>query len=135
MPPVVDASPSASFFTPAVARGISAALVFFGAFYFLHRLARRGARFISEELDETSKVYHNAFAAGILDFQLDSVHALDREFHAIEGEASTLRIRFLAASPLLLPFIQLVSLVAIARCAYNIRVFKKKIQLIVETRG
>ncbi|KAJ7665777.1 hypothetical protein B0H17DRAFT_1143227 [Mycena rosella] len=128
IPPVADASPSASFFTPAVARGISAVLIVLGAFYFLHRLARRGTRFISEELRDTKKVYHDAFAAGILDFQLnsdDSDRALDRE---VEDEASTLRISFLAASPLLLPFMQLVSLVSIARCAYNIRVFKKKIQ-------
>ncbi|KAJ7631776.1 hypothetical protein B0H17DRAFT_535805 [Mycena rosella] len=102
--------------------------------YFLHHLARRGMRFILEELEETKTVYHDAFARGILDFQLDSDRALDREFHEVEDEASTLRITFLAVSPLLLPFMQLVSFVAIARCAYNIRSFKKKIQLIVETR-
>ncbi|KAJ7665763.1 hypothetical protein B0H17DRAFT_1143214 [Mycena rosella] len=128
IPPVADASPFALFFTPA--RGISAVLIVFSAFYSLHYLACHGTHFISEELKETQTVYHNAFAVGILNFQLDSDHALalDREFHLIEDEASALRIRFLAASPLLLPFIQLVSLIAIARCAYSIRVFKKKIQ-------
>ncbi|KAJ7665807.1 hypothetical protein B0H17DRAFT_1336418 [Mycena rosella] len=52
----------------------------------------------------------------------------------VEDEAITLRITFLAVPPFLLPLMQLVSLFAIARCAYNIRVLKKKIQLIVETR-
>ncbi|KAJ7665769.1 hypothetical protein B0H17DRAFT_1143219 [Mycena rosella] len=128
IPPVVDTSPSASFFTPAVARGISTVLIVLCVFYFLHCLARRGTRFISEELEETKTVYHDAVVLRILDFQVDSGRALDRELHAVEDEASTLRISFLAASPLLLPLMELVSLVAIARCAYNIRVFKKKIQ-------
>ncbi|KAJ7699243.1 hypothetical protein B0H17DRAFT_1196334 [Mycena rosella] len=132
IPPGTDASPSASFFT--LAPAIFALLTVLGAFYFLYYLARRGTLFISEELEETQTIYHDAFAGGILDFQLESDRALDKEFHNVEEEASTLRITFLAASPLLLPFIQLVSLVAIAQCAYNLRVLKKKIQLIVETR-
>ncbi|KAJ7665768.1 hypothetical protein B0H17DRAFT_1254596 [Mycena rosella] len=116
---------------------ISALLIAIGVFGLLLHLARRGNHFISEELRDTKKVYHNAFAVGILDFQLDSDdsdRALDREFHDVEDEASALRITFLAVSPLLLPLMQLVSLFAIARCAYNLRTFKKKIQLIVETR-
>ncbi|KAJ7699250.1 hypothetical protein B0H17DRAFT_1256760 [Mycena rosella] len=132
IPPRADSSPSVSFFTPAP--GIYSLLVAIGAFYLLLDLARCGTRFISEELEETKTVYHDAFARGILDFQLHSDRAFDKEFHKVEGEASALRINFLSVSLLLLPVIQLVSLVAIAQCAYNLRSFKKKIQLIVETR-
>ncbi|KAJ7665783.1 hypothetical protein B0H17DRAFT_1210789 [Mycena rosella] len=116
------------------APGIASIFSTLGAVYLLYHLARRGTRFISEELEDTKKVYHDAFASELLDFQLESDRALDREFHAVEAEASALRISFLAVSPVLLPFMQLVSLVAIAQCAYNLRVLKKKIQLIVETR-
>ncbi|KAJ7699257.1 hypothetical protein B0H17DRAFT_1129327 [Mycena rosella] len=53
---------------------------------------------------------------------------------SVEDKATTLRISFLAVSPLLLLLMQIVSLVAIARCVYNLRSLKKKIQFIVETR-
>ncbi|KAJ7657107.1 hypothetical protein B0H17DRAFT_1145963 [Mycena rosella] len=110
------------------APGISALLITISVFYVLLHLARRGTRFISEELRDTKKVYHDAVAVGILDFQLDSDRALDKEFHDVDNEASTLRISFLAVPPLLLPFMQLVSLFTITRCAYNLRVLKKKVQ-------
>ncbi|KAJ7665780.1 hypothetical protein B0H17DRAFT_1184453 [Mycena rosella] len=121
--------PGADTSSPCIpAPGISALLVVLGTVYSLHHLARRGTRFISEELEDTKKVYHDAFAREILDFQLESDRVLDREFHDVEDEASALHISFLAVSPVLLPFMQLVSLVAITQCAYNLRVLKKKIQ-------
>ncbi|KAJ7665808.1 hypothetical protein B0H17DRAFT_284230 [Mycena rosella] len=124
-----DTSPFASFFTPTPGIFALFTVLLVGVVYFLLHLARHGTRFISEELEEIKTVYHDAFARGILDFQLDSDRALDKKFHAVEDEASALYITFLAASPLLLPLMQLVSLIAIAQCAYNLRSLKKKIQV------
>ncbi|KAJ7705617.1 hypothetical protein B0H17DRAFT_1326338 [Mycena rosella] len=104
---------SPALLTPA--HRIFALIIFLGTFYLLLHLARRGTRFISEELGETKTVYHDAFVRGILDFQFDSDHALDREFHDVKDEASVLCLSFLTSSPLLIPLMQIMSLVAIAQ--------------------
>ncbi|KAJ7699261.1 hypothetical protein B0H17DRAFT_1129331 [Mycena rosella] len=116
--------------------GISALFIVLGAAYFLHHLTCRGTLFISEELEDTKKVYYDAslLVSSTSSSTPTACSTGSFTFQSVEDEATTLRISFLTVSPLLLLLMQIVSLVAIARCAYNLRVLKKKIQLIVETR-